>query len=83
MPSTVQTVEGYTFKGFGTHCEKYPVPYLTVAAGIGMRKEEVDVLVTRLLKVLKEVATRKESSAPSDRESQCAVRRGSVTQVRN
>ncbi|GAU93495.1 hypothetical protein RvY_05427 [Ramazzottius varieornatus] len=81
VPSTVQTVERYTLKGFGTHCEKYPVPYLTVAAGIGMRKEEVDVLVTRLLKVLKEVPTRRESSAPSDRESQCAVRTGSVTQA--
>ena len=60
----MQSIEGYNFKGFGTHCENYPTPYLTVAAGIGMKKEEVDVLISRLSKVLKQMHNHKQKLEP-------------------
>ena len=43
---------GYEFENFGSHCNKYPVSYLTCAAAIGVGKEEVDLFLKRFEKVL-------------------------------
>lgn len=37
--------------GWGAHTSKYPVPYLTAAAAIGMQKSDVDQFISRLDKV--------------------------------
>lgn len=50
-----KTINEHTFHGFGSHYDTYPVPYLTVAAGIGMKATEVDILCKRLDKVLAKV----------------------------
>ena len=46
----VQEVAGTSFAGFGSHHDRYPHPYLNVAAAIGMGKGEVDVFFSRLQK---------------------------------
>uniref|UniRef100_A0A8D0B3L5 O-phosphoseryl-tRNA(Sec) selenium transferase n=1 Tax=Salvator merianae TaxID=96440 RepID=A0A8D0B3L5_SALMN len=50
---SVQTVNGYTFKGFMAHTNNYPCAYLNAASAIGMTKEDVDVFLKRLDKCLK------------------------------
>ncbi|XP_022083546.1 O-phosphoseryl-tRNA(Sec) selenium transferase-like isoform X2 [Acanthaster planci] len=47
-----KTIGGYDFTGYGSHCNDYPTGYLTVAAAIGITKEDVDLFVKRLDKVL-------------------------------
>ena len=46
-----KTVNGHTFKGFGSHHNEYPVPYFTVAASIGLKTADVDTFCKRLDKV--------------------------------
>ena len=48
----VKEVSGHTFYGFGSHSNEYPCSYLTAAAAIGMQKEDVDLFIKRLDKVL-------------------------------
>ena len=48
----VKEVSGHTFHGFGSHSKEYPCSYLTAAAAIGMQKEDVDLFIKRLDKVL-------------------------------
>ncbi|KAK2150264.1 hypothetical protein LSH36_415g02035 [Paralvinella palmiformis] len=48
----IQTVNNHEFTGFGSHCDHYPHTYLTAAAAVGLRKEEVDQFIQRLDKVL-------------------------------
>ncbi|XP_013413537.1 O-phosphoseryl-tRNA(Sec) selenium transferase isoform X2 [Lingula anatina] len=48
----VKTVQGYTFHGFGSHTDNYPCTYLTAAGSVGMTKNDVDLFVKRLHKVL-------------------------------
>ena len=43
---------GRKFTNFGSHCDNYHMSYLTAAASIGMSREEVDLFVSRLDKVL-------------------------------
>ncbi|XP_055338380.1 O-phosphoseryl-tRNA(Sec) selenium transferase-like isoform X2 [Paramacrobiotus metropolitanus] len=64
VPDSVQKIEGYEFVGFGAHYQNYPAPYLTLAAAIGLRKEEIDLVLHRLEKCLKQLAStvRQESS---------------------
>ena len=45
-------VSGYTFQGFGSHSNDYPCSYLTAAAAIGMERDDVDLFIKRLDKVL-------------------------------
>ena len=45
-------VSGYTFQGFGSHSNEYPCSYLTAAAAIGMERDDVDLFIKRLDKVL-------------------------------
>ena len=48
----MKEVSGYTFHGYGSHCDNYPCTYLTAAAAVGMAKDDVDSFVKRLDKVL-------------------------------
>ena len=41
----------HTFTNWGSHHDSYPTAYFTVAAAIGMRREEVDIFLERLDKV--------------------------------
>lgn len=41
-------IGGIKFVGYGSHCDAYPHHYLTVAAAIGVTREEIDVFLTRL-----------------------------------
>ncbi|XP_058049806.1 O-phosphoseryl-tRNA(Sec) selenium transferase, partial [Ahaetulla prasina] len=52
-PGTVQTVSGYTFKGFMAHADQYRCSYLNAASAIGMKAEDVETFVKRLDKCLK------------------------------
>ncbi|XP_049742384.1 O-phosphoseryl-tRNA(Sec) selenium transferase isoform X2 [Loxodonta africana] len=61
---SVQTVSGYTFRGFMSHANNYPCAYLNAAAAIGMKMQDVDLFIKRLDKCLKIV--RKEQNKESD-----------------
>lgn len=52
--ASVQKIGDHCFRGFGSHCEAYPVPYLTIAAAIGMEEEEVRKICRTLGEVLVE-----------------------------
>ena len=39
------------FTNWGSHSDSYPTAYFTVAAAIGMKREEVDLFLARLDKV--------------------------------
>lgn len=49
---TQTSICGYEFKSFGSHIDEY-APYLTVAAAIGMKKDEVDQFIKIFEKILK------------------------------
>ncbi|XP_052055306.1 O-phosphoseryl-tRNA(Sec) selenium transferase isoform X2 [Apodemus sylvaticus] len=69
----VQTVSGHTFRGFMSHTDDYPCPYLNAAAAIGMKMQDVDLFIKRLDKCLNTV--RKEqnrASAVSDDKAEAA-----------
>ena len=51
-------VGGHTFRGFMSHSEAYPVPYLNAAAAVGGTRDDVVLCMKRLDKCLK--ALRKE-----------------------
>ncbi|KAL8207557.1 UNVERIFIED_CONTAM: hypothetical protein K2H54_058892 [Gekko kuhli] len=53
---SLQTVSGYTFKGFMSHTDSYHCAYLNAASAIGMSKQDVDVFLKRLDKCLKTLA---------------------------
>ncbi|KAK0132095.1 O-phosphoseryl-tRNA(Sec) selenium transferase [Merluccius polli] len=53
-----QTVSGHTFRGFMSHSEAYPCPYLNAASAVGITRDDVALCVKRLDKCLK--ALRKE-----------------------
>ena len=50
--SKKQNIEGYEFKCYGAHFDKYPYPYLTMACAIGITKNEINIFCERLEKVL-------------------------------
>ncbi|XP_020848063.1 O-phosphoseryl-tRNA(Sec) selenium transferase [Phascolarctos cinereus] len=56
----LQTMSGYTFKGFSSHASNYPCAYLNASSAIGMKKQDVELFIKRLDKCLKSV--RKEKS---------------------
>ncbi|KAK4321466.1 hypothetical protein Pmani_007726 [Petrolisthes manimaculis] len=47
-----KTIAGHQFIGWGSHCNNYPYPYLTAAAGIGMENEDMKLFLERLGKCL-------------------------------
>ena len=53
-PASTGEIDGHAFAGFGAHCDAYPVPYLTVAAAVGMTAGDVDALVLKLEATLDE-----------------------------
>ncbi|XP_049645955.1 O-phosphoseryl-tRNA(Sec) selenium transferase [Suncus etruscus] len=61
---SVQTVNGYSFKGFMSHMNNYPCAYLNAAAAIGMTKQDVDLFIKKLDKCLKTL--QKEQNKESD-----------------
>lgn len=60
----MQTVSGYTFRGFMSHTNNYPCAYLNAASAIGMKVQDVDLFIKRLDKCLK--AIRKEQNKDSN-----------------
>jgi O-phospho-L-seryl-tRNASec:L-selenocysteinyl-tRNA synthase len=44
-----------TLKGFGGHCDDYGVDYLTVAAAVGLTRDDVDLFMQRLNNVITRV----------------------------
>ncbi|XP_071830497.1 O-phosphoseryl-tRNA(Sec) selenium transferase-like isoform X2 [Apostichopus japonicus] len=72
-------IGGHVFQGFQSHTNSYPCAYLTAAAAIGMTKDDVDLFIKRLDKVLAKVQKSKdgnggntqtvETSTPASRET--------------
>ncbi|KAL2078949.1 hypothetical protein ACEWY4_024693 [Coilia grayii] len=48
-----QTVSGHVFRGFMSHAEAYPCPYLNAASAIGITRADVELCTKRLDKCLK------------------------------
>lgn len=51
-PGENKEMGGIIFENFNSHFNSYPCPYITAAAGIGIKKEEIDSFVKRLQKAL-------------------------------
>ena len=51
-PGKNNTVSGIQFINYGSHSNEYPCAYMTAAAAIGMTKNDVDLFITRLDKVM-------------------------------
>lgn len=49
----VKTIGDHNFVGYGSHTDSYPCSYLTAAAVVGTTKQDVDVFLGRLDKVLR------------------------------
>ncbi|KAM4714889.1 O-phosphoseryl-tRNA(Sec) selenium transferase isoform 1-T2 [Anableps anableps] len=58
-----QTISGHTFRGFMSHSESYPCPYLNAASAVGITREDVTLCMKRLDKCLK--ALKKDGKAAS------------------
>lgn len=48
-----QNIGGHTFRGFMSHSEAYPCPYLNAASAVGITREDVTLCIKRLDKCLK------------------------------
>lgn len=48
-----QTVSGHVFRGFMSHSDAYPCPYLNAASAVGITREDVALCVKRLDKCLR------------------------------
>ena len=49
----LKTIDGYKFHGWGSHTSNTNnVPYLTAAASIGVKKDEIDTFIDKLDKIL-------------------------------
>eukprot|EP01125_Pyxidicula_operculata_P010066 TRINITY_DN3312_c0_g1_i1.p1 TRINITY_DN3312_c0_g1~~TRINITY_DN3312_c0_g1_i1.p1 ORF type:complete len:358 (+),score=69.82 TRINITY_DN3312_c0_g1_i1:672-1745(+) len=65
VPGVDKSIDGVKFKGHGGNHDNYPVPYFTIAASIGLTKDEVDICISRVRKTLleyKKQLTKKKSS---------------------
>ncbi|XP_067003463.1 O-phosphoseryl-tRNA(Sec) selenium transferase [Anabrus simplex] len=71
----IKEVTGYKFEGWGAHNSNYPVPYLTAAAALGMRKTDVDLFVHRLDKAMMKLKGRSAPPTPTSVEELAAMRR--------
>ncbi|XP_061565589.1 O-phosphoseryl-tRNA(Sec) selenium transferase [Cololabis saira] len=68
-----QTVSGHTFRGFMSHSDSYPCPYLNAASAMGITREDVILCIKRLdkcLKTLKKERTAARRSSPEPAENQ-------------
>ena len=52
--SSIKTISGREFHGYGSHCNAYPHPYLACACAIGMTKADVDTFLQRMQKCVRE-----------------------------
>ncbi|XP_019711749.1 O-phosphoseryl-tRNA(Sec) selenium transferase [Hippocampus comes] len=62
-----QSIGGHTFRGFMSHSESYPCPYINAAAAVGITRDDVALCVKRLdkcLKTLRKEAKPLQSSSP-------------------
>uniref|UniRef100_A0A671YV42 O-phosphoseryl-tRNA(Sec) selenium transferase n=1 Tax=Sparus aurata TaxID=8175 RepID=A0A671YV42_SPAAU len=62
-----QTISGHTFRGFMSHSEEYPCPYLNAASAVGITRDDVTLCIKRLdkcLKTLKKDGNAAKSSPP-------------------
>lgn len=50
-PGDSKTIGPHVFTNWGSHHNRYPSAYFTVAAAVGMLRQEVDVFLERLDKV--------------------------------
>ena len=46
-------MSGHAFRGFMSHSDAYPCPYLNAASAIGITKNDVELSIKRLDKCLK------------------------------
>ncbi|KAJ8262066.1 hypothetical protein GJAV_G00161780 [Gymnothorax javanicus] len=60
-----QVVSGYVFKGFMSHSEAYPCPYLNAASAVGITRDDVTLCMKRLDKCLKSLRKQACSESPS------------------
>ncbi|XP_059471686.1 O-phosphoseryl-tRNA(Sec) selenium transferase [Neocloeon triangulifer] len=81
----VKDVSGHKFEGWGSHHSSYPVPYLTAAAAIGMRRQDVELFVHRLDKALGKLKGRTSASTPTSVEEllSSSGRRGATSRSTN
>lgn len=80
-----QTVSGHTFRGFMSHSEAYPCPYLNAAAAVGITREDVTLCVKRLdkcLKTLKKEGDSRKSSSPVLPQSQEGTNGEALTELK-
>ncbi|XP_067123311.1 O-phosphoseryl-tRNA(Sec) selenium transferase isoform X1 [Centruroides vittatus] len=61
-------INNYKFIGWGSHSDKYPYSYLTVAAAIGITKQDVDTFLNRLNKVFVKLHQRNAKNENIDNE---------------
>ncbi|MEQ2263659.1 hypothetical protein XENORESO_010895 [Xenotaenia resolanae] len=62
-----QTISGHTFRGFMSHSESYPCPYLNAASAVGITRQDVTLCMKRLdkcLNALKKDGKAARSSSP-------------------
>ncbi|XP_049591774.1 O-phosphoseryl-tRNA(Sec) selenium transferase [Syngnathus scovelli] len=62
-----QNIGGHTFRGFMSHSESYPCPYLNAAAAVGITRDDVALCIKRLdkcLKTLRKEANSLQNSSP-------------------
>lgn len=76
-------VASYQFDGWGAHHSNAPCPYITAAAGIGMKKSDVDLFVHRLDKVLAKLKIRSGPLTPTSVEELGSSGRRSTGRVVN
>nr|XP_002120570.1 O-phosphoseryl-tRNA(Sec) selenium transferase [Ciona intestinalis] len=55
-------IEGHVFTGYGSHSNHYPHSYVTVAAAIGMRRTECDVIVKCIDKCMTSLKKKKSNA---------------------
>jgi hypothetical protein len=55
----VVKIGDYSFQGYGSHTNAYPVPYLTIACSIGAAKTEMETFLKRLEVAIKDVMKKK------------------------
>lgn len=58
-PKTTKSIGQVSFPSYGAHLTDYPCAYITVAASVGVTKEEIDTFTQRLDKTLKEFNAKK------------------------
>ncbi len=64
-------MSGHTFRGFMSHADAYPCPYLNAASAIGITRDDITLCIKRLDKCLKSLskeapAEKSESGSPAE-----------------